>query len=120
MNLPPPMSTEDLIRGYSATNSWLLRLAVFIEDIGKGFYYEPKSDASWWIYDFPRFLLEVSSSGGRDDHARLLLKGASCVRLANILLHRKNRPMEFVLPLVYVDQDFIASRYIFFQHDEVE
>ncbi|KAJ3991501.1 kinase-like domain-containing protein [Lentinula boryana] len=98
-------------------DSWIWKLAVKAEDTPDPLSYGPKSDIAWWLGKYPRLLGEVYSKGSNDDRARLLVQGAFCTRLANLLLDEKKLSKEFINVLLYVDQDFKADLYLFFQNN---
>ena len=78
--------------------------------------YNPKSDFSFSLCDIPIIILAVCSDKHADklsesDRPRLLIQAACLVRLWNHLLGERG----MVIMAVYVDKDFIASRYLLFQ-----
>ena len=104
----------------SGEGSWLWKLAVIAEDTLEYLSYEPESNIVWWLDKFPRLLGGVFSKGNIDEWARLLVQGAFCTRLANLLLGERGLKKEFVIVLLYVDKNFEASRYLFFQNSPGE
>lgn len=97
----------------SGSESWLFKMAITAADELETMSYSPKINVAWWLDFFPRLLVEVYSKGSIDDRARLLVQGAYCTRLANLLSKKKQRT--FILVLVYVDVELKAERFLFFQ-----
>ena len=78
------------------------------------YQYTPRSDFSFVINNFPVFLLAVSSDRSKGDNRCHLQLQASClVRLGNALMASP----EFVIKAIYVDNDYQATEYTFFQRD---
>ena len=76
------------------------------------YQYTPRSDFSFIINNFPVFLLAVSSN--KSDNRCHLQSQASClVRLGNALMASP----EFVIKAIFVDDDYQATEYTFFQRD---
>ncbi|KAJ3744889.1 hypothetical protein DFH05DRAFT_1097582 [Lentinula detonsa] len=107
------------IRNSFGEDSWTMtcKLAVKAEDTPEILSYGLKSNIAWWLGKYPRLLGEVYSKGSIDDRARLLVQGAFCMRLANLLLDEKKLSKEFINVLLYVDKDFKADLYLFFQNN---
>jgi hypothetical protein len=101
-------------RAYSGKTLWGLKLPV---TIGKALYqYEPKSDFFLSLHDIPRVIVEVKSNGSEDDRARMLIQGASLVRLINGLTKKR----DFVLMAFYFDESPIFTRYLIYQREVLD
>ncbi|KZT11955.1 kinase-like protein [Laetiporus sulphureus 93-53] len=96
------------------TESWPLTLVVSVEDDNMHYSYTPRSDFSVWTHNLPRLIVEVcSDTTHHNDRTRMLLQGASAVRLANRTLTDKER--KFVLMAIYFTEGGFAERYFLYQ-----
>lgn len=59
--------------------------------------------------------MEVKSRGDQDDRARMLIQGASLVRLINGLTKKRS----FVLMAFYFDESPIFTRYLMYQKEDI-
>lgn len=78
------------------------------------YYYTPKSDFFLSLHNIPRVIAEVRSIGPDDDCARMLLQGASLVRLVNELSEKRS----FVLMAFYFDNCMAFDRYLLYQKEK--
>lgn len=103
----------------SGSESWLFKMVITADNEPETMSYSPKSDVAWWLDKYPRLLSEIFSKGSVDDKARLLVQGAYCTRLANLLLsqnnNNNNKQNKFIPVLVYVDAEMMAERFLFYQ-----
>ena len=77
------------------------------------YQYTPRSDFSIVINNFPVVLLEVCSDHSKTDSCHMQLQASCLVRLGNVLMASP----EFVIKAIYVDDDYQATEYTFFQRD---
>ncbi|KAF8494276.1 kinase-like domain-containing protein [Gautieria morchelliformis] len=75
--------------------------------------YTPRSDASLLVDGYPHMLMEIQSRSDGYDCYRMLLQAACLVRLSNALRHTNTDP--FVITAIYIDSDFLATRYLVWQ-----
>ncbi len=68
---------------------------------------------------FPRLVVEVCSNPNRADNiqARLLVYGASVVRLANHILKTKGKRKSFVLVAIYITDEGRAEFSLLYEDD---
>lgn len=114
-------SLTETIRCFFGTNSWPIELVMAVGQASQEVEYfkvRPRSDFFVVTNEFLHLLVEVASKGQVDDKARLFVQAGSVVRLANLLLHEKGKPKDFVLPAFYVNKDLTVHRYLFFQKEE--
>ena len=88
-------------------------------------FYRSRSvaDMSIWINKyFPRLLVDVSSVPLRndweqrpEDYNRLLVQGASLVRLMNLCRKCQRKKEDSVLVVVFIDDDCTARQHVLFQ-----
>lgn len=64
-------------------------------------------------------LIEIFSSGGQDKY-RILLEAASLVRQFNLAALKRGSDLagKFILPVVYIDEEFVGSITCVYQDDE--
>lgn len=64
-------------------------------------------------------MTEIQSQADKEDYYRLLLQGGSIVRLVSAVQKEDEKPRQFILPLVYVDQLWQDVRFLlmFLQQD---
>ncbi|KAE9410365.1 hypothetical protein BT96DRAFT_1011919 [Gymnopus androsaceus JB14] len=81
--------------------------------------YSPKSDFSCWQGYQVLVLIEIFSSGGQDKY-RILLEAASLVRQFNLAALKRGSDLagKFILPVVYIDEEFVGSITCAYQDDE--
>ncbi|KAF9064699.1 hypothetical protein BDP27DRAFT_1366991 [Rhodocollybia butyracea] len=105
---------------YPSTKPWPIKqlvLTVVDQTPPTYFSYKLKSDFGIWEV-LPRLLTETQSQVDKEDYYRLLLQGGSIVRLVSAVQKEDEKPRQFILPLVYVDQLWQDVRFLLmFQQD---
>jgi hypothetical protein len=100
---------------------WPFRLIVKVPDDSAYYTYQPKSDLLVLKSLLPRLLVEAHSTTSDhtpQDRYRMLLQGASIVRLANKVLRAFSQNKDFVLVAIYVGDDAKADRHVLFQEPQ--
>lgn len=90
-------------------------MVIHVEEIQEAERYAPQSDFSICVHEFPRLVVEVCSDpAGSKDHWRMLVYGASIVRLANHILE-EGEAQDFVLVAIYMN-DTRAEFHLYQEH----
>jgi hypothetical protein len=112
--------TSNLMLFVSGDHPWPFMLLMNVQDEDtEGLYtYRPKSDFLMMKNELPRLLVEVNSKAAGAipaDQYRMLLQGASIVRIANAHLGAYRTKKDFTMMAVYIDDHGIADRTILYQ-----
>lgn len=99
---------------YRGDTTWDLKFPAHVVVENKSYHYSPKSDFFLAQHCIPRVIVEVKSQGTDDDRARMLLQGASLVRLVNSL----TKTRKFVLMAVYFDRNDVFDHYLIYQMEK--
>jgi hypothetical protein len=110
-------------RGHQA---WLLQLLVQVEAAGPGrdpevCTYQPCSDFLIQKSSLLRLAIEVNSTASdrppKDQH-RLMIQGASIVKLANTSLGAYKEKKSFIFVAIYIHNTGLTDRYLLYQKRE--
>ena len=75
--------------------------------------YTPHSDYSIIVNKLPVLILKVSSNSNERDKNQMKLQAASLVRLGNLTINSSS--LTFFVMAIYIDDDYIAHEYTFYQ-----
>ncbi|KAF9070967.1 hypothetical protein BDP27DRAFT_1419498 [Rhodocollybia butyracea] len=84
------------------SKSWPDNAIILVHSHSETRSYKPLSDACLWKKNVPCWLVEIHSKNSADFH-RLLMQGAWLVK------HYSQASTSFVLPLIYIGQNFVAK-----------
>lgn len=80
--------------------------------------YAPQPGFSICVHEFPRLVMELCSDPlGHTDRYRMLVYGASLVRLANHILKEEGKAQDFVLVAIYM-YDTHVELHLLYQKDD--
>lgn len=98
---------------------WPMSLLVKVNNEKDLKRWTPASDFTVLLNGFPRLVVEVCSNPNRADNiqARLLVYGASVVRLANHILKTKGKRKSFVLVAIYITDEGRAEFSLLYEDD---
>lgn len=94
-------------------------MVVYVDGTDEPRRYKPRLDFSICVYQYPRLVVEVCSDPyDYEDCWRMLVYGASIVRLANRILKGEGKPQNFALVAIYMLHSQ-ADLYLLYKKDEL-
>lgn len=106
---------RSLNRVYSRDKaSWSLSLPVRIDN--SPYWFTPQSDFFLSFHLIVCFIAGVESTVSDKDEARMILQGASIVRMVNRQLSKAGHKQDFILMALYLNNSSHLTRYLLYQN----